>query len=57
MTDHDAEIKKHLDAMRGIIAALDPAGEIKVTKTEALEFWDRARIANKRGGGDEDQTC
>ena len=42
------KIAKIIEDMKGIIAALDPAGEIKVTRTEALEFWDRARIANKR---------
>ena len=42
------KIAKIIEDMKGIIAALDPEGEIKVTRTEALEFWDRARIANKR---------
>jgi hypothetical protein len=41
-------IDKNMEDMKGIIKALDPKGEIKVTRTEALEFWDRARIANKR---------
>ncbi len=44
----DAEVKKHIDAMKGIMAVLDPEGKIKVTRTEALEWWDRARIANKQ---------
>ena len=43
-----AEIAKHIEDLKGIIAALDPEGKIRVTRTEALEFWDRARIANNR---------
>ena len=42
---------KIIEDIKGIITALDPEGEIKVTRTEALEWLDRARIANKRGGG------
>jgi hypothetical protein len=42
-------IDKNMEDMKGIIKALDPKGEIKVTRTESLEFWDKARIANKRG--------
>jgi len=44
-------IAKIIEDMKGIVAALDPEGKIKVTRTEALEWWDRARIANKRKGG------
>ena len=44
----DAEIAKLIEDMKGIVAALDPEGKIEVTRSEALEFWDRARIANKR---------
>ncbi len=49
----DAEVKKHIDAMKGIMAVLDPEGKIKVTRTEALEWWDRARLSHKhkRKGG------
>ena len=38
---------KIIEDMKGIIAALDPEGKIKVTRTEALEWWDRERIAHK----------
>jgi hypothetical protein len=39
---------KIMEDIKGIIKTLDPEGKIKVTQTEALEWWDRARIANKR---------
>ena len=39
---------KFIEDLKGIIAALDPEGKIKVTWAEALEWWDKARIANKR---------
>jgi len=42
------QIAKIIEDMKGIIAALDPEGKIKVTRTEALEWWDKARIANKK---------
>ena len=48
VTKHDVAIQKSMDAMKGIIAALDPEGKIKVTRTEALEWWDKARIAHKQ---------
>ena len=43
-----AEIAKFIEDLKGIISILDPEGKIKVTRTEALEWWDKARIANKR---------
>ena len=44
------EIDKTIEDIKGIIAALDPEGKIKVSRSEALEWWDKARIANKRRG-------
>ncbi len=42
------KIDKIMEDIKGIISALGPTGKIKVTRTEALEWWDRARIANKQ---------
>ncbi len=42
------KIAKIIEDMKGIISALDPEGKIKVTRTEALEWWDKARMGNKR---------
>lgn len=39
---------KFIEDLKGIIAVLDPEGKIEVTRSEALEWWDKARIANKR---------
>lgn len=41
------KITKIIEDMKGIVAALDPEDAIKITRTEALEWWDKARIANK----------
>ncbi len=49
------KIGKNIADLKGIIAALDPEGKIKVTRSEALEFWDRARIANKGQRGMDDR--
>ena len=38
---------KIIEDMKGIIAALDPEGKIKVTRSESLEWWDKARIVRK----------
>ncbi len=48
MKDISAAISKNIEDIKAIVAVLDPKGEIKVTRTEALEWWDRARIKNKR---------
>jgi hypothetical protein len=55
MTAHDAAIALHIRAIKEICAALDPDGKIQVTRTEALEWWDKARITNKRRNADEIQ--
>lgn len=45
------KIAKFIEDVKDIIAVFDPKGEIKVSRSEALEWWDKARIANKRRGG------
>jgi hypothetical protein len=52
MTAPDAAIALHIRAIKEISAALDPEGKIKVTRAEALEWWDKARLANERRNGD-----
>lgn len=41
------KMDKIIEDLKGIVATLDPEGKIKVSRSEALEWWDKARIANK----------
>jgi hypothetical protein len=43
-------VAKDIADIKSIIKLLDPEGKIKVTRTDALEWWERERLANKRGG-------
>jgi len=38
---------KHMEAIRELVDILRPGEREKVTRSEALEWWDRARRASK----------
>jgi hypothetical protein len=48
----DAQIARNMEDLKGLIEVLDPEHKIQVTRTEALEWWERARIAHKRRKGE-----